>query len=93
MHLDNPVTNWDTAFSDAQMGTQEAKSRILRLRHAIKTFEFMRDSGEPFPSKKAKTRRSANLATFGSTTLLMSQTRLLGQSSAKAIFRQSQFTP
>lgn len=40
---------WDAAIARAQEKIGEAEQRIVRLNLSIKTFEEMRDRGEPFP--------------------------------------------
>ena len=43
------ITPWDAAINDAEQMIEEAKTRIKMLRSAIKGFEFLRDSGQPWP--------------------------------------------
>ncbi|MDT4954128.1 MAG: hypothetical protein QOJ02_2266 [Acidobacteriota bacterium] len=64
-----PASAWDKAISDAQVKIGEAKAAISRFRQAIKTFELMRDSGEPFPGE-----------TFEADNELMRQDEVLRQS-------------
>jgi len=40
---------WDQAISDAEKKIAEAKAQIARLRQAVRSFEVMRDAGEPWP--------------------------------------------
>lgn len=40
---------WNQAISDAEGKIAEAKAYIARLRQAVRSFEVMRDAGEPWP--------------------------------------------
>lgn len=40
---------WDYAIAEAKRQIADAQVKIQRLGHSIKTFEEMRDSGEPWP--------------------------------------------
>ena len=46
LHTSN---SWDKAISDAEEKIADAKAYVARLRQAIRSFEVMRDSGEPWP--------------------------------------------
>lgn len=61
----NNVNPWELAISDAQNKINQAQKQISALRRAIRAFQVMRDSGEPWPGSvevsagepKTKTRR------------------------------------
>lgn len=40
---------WEQAICDATAEVERLKKRIAALRQAIRSFEYMRDSGEPWP--------------------------------------------
>jgi hypothetical protein len=43
------VNRWDQAIADAENMIVQAESKIKQMRRAIKAFQVMRDSGEPWP--------------------------------------------
>ena len=45
----NDVNPWEMAIKDAKNKIEQAKAQIVGLRRAIRAFEVMRDSGEPWP--------------------------------------------
>jgi hypothetical protein len=55
LHTSNP---WSQAISDAEKKINDAKAQIGRLRQAIRSFEVMRDSGEPWPGASEAIRQS-----------------------------------
>jgi hypothetical protein len=65
-HHAKSVNRWDRAIADAENMIVQAESKIKQMRRAIKAFQVMRDSGEPWPGTveasvgepKTETRRS-----------------------------------
>jgi predicted translin family RNA/ssDNA-binding protein len=50
-HSSEAVSRWNEAISDAERMLEEAKQKVARLRRSIKTFQELRDDGEPFPGE------------------------------------------
>ena len=60
-NVNNSVSLWDTAISDAESKIQAARQQVARLQESIKMFKRLRDSGEPFPVESAEQgKRSVN---------------------------------
>jgi hypothetical protein len=53
---------WNQAISEAEKKIVEAKDYITRLRQAIRSFEVMRDSGEPWPGTSEAREKAAQRA-------------------------------
>ena len=47
------VNRWDQAIVDARKEINLAESKIKQMRRAIKAFEAMRDTGEPWPGTQS----------------------------------------
>lgn len=45
----NNIVGWEGAITLAQQQIEEARARIRALKQAIRSFEVMRVSGEPWP--------------------------------------------
>jgi len=58
----NHVNPWETAIADAKNQIGQAQNRIATLRRAIKAFEVMRDSGEPWPGTSETTEKASQRA-------------------------------
>lgn len=48
------LTRWDELIQDSNRQIDVAKKRIAALRKAVKNFEQLRDSGQPWPSANNK---------------------------------------
>lgn len=53
-NVNQPISHWDAAISDAEKKIQEAVEKITKLRESIKIFKKLRDSGEPFPGETVR---------------------------------------
>ena len=51
---DNSAVGWDEAIAEARRQIEDAHAKISKLNLSIRTFEEMRDMGEPFPSESQK---------------------------------------
>jgi hypothetical protein len=56
--MSKKINSWDAAIADANNLLLEARRRVAELRQAVKSFEYLRDKGEPFPGEGASLKDS-----------------------------------
>jgi hypothetical protein len=51
------LDTWEQAINDARQMIEDSKEKIARLKKSIKTFERLRDAGEPWPGTSEVTEK------------------------------------